>query len=359
MNVRKSTPLPDTSLIHAIFEVHAARSPEAPAIAIRDAALSYGALNVDANRLARHLRDCGVAPDGLVAICMQRTPALFEAVLAVLKAGGAYVPLDPNYPEERLAQMLSDARPSVVLTDAASAEVLNAAMARAGHDARTIDIGADRDAWSSQSAENLSSDEVGASPRHLAYVIYTSGSTGAPKGVMIEHAGLLHLLRAQTATFEVDAQARVLQFASFSFDACVFEWTMAFGHGACLCLAPPGEVLVGEALKKTIDDHGITHTLLPPVALSTLPETAVLPSLRVLIAGGEALPPAQMRRWARGRAMFNAYGPTEITVYCTIHVCDPDADGVDVPIGKAIPGAIVHVLDTDRRPAAMGELGEL
>ncbi|MCC7249192.1 MAG: amino acid adenylation domain-containing protein, partial [Lysobacter sp.] len=359
MNVRKSTLPPNASLIHAVFEAHAARAPEASAIATRDATLSYGALNADANRLARHLRDCGVSPDGLVAICMQRTPALFEAVLAVLKAGGAYVPLDPNYPEERLAQMLSDARPAVVLTDAASAEALNAAMTRAGHAAKTIDVVAEREVWSSKSAENLSNDDVGVSPQHLAYVIYTSGSTGAPKGAMIEHRGVMNMLRAQNATFDLDVDARVLQFASFSFDACVFEWVMAFGHGARLCLGEPGMPPIGGALVAAIDAHGVTHATIPPVALSTLPHDAALSSLRVLISAGEALPPPQMRRWARGRAMFNAYGPTETTVWCAVHACDANAEEASVPIGHAIPGTTAHVFDERRRPLPDGELGEL
>jgi len=353
----ESVPYP--TLLHRVFETHAARAPDAHALATRDATVSYDALNVAANRLARHLRMCGVAPDALVAICMQRTPTLFEAVLAVLKAGGAYVPLDPNYPEERLAQMLSDARPSVVLTDAASADALRAAMTRAGRTATTIDVGVECETWSSQSSENLSSDDAGLTPQHLAYVIYTSGSTGTPKGVMIEHGGLTHLLQAQTATFDVDADARVLQFASFSFDACVFEWVMAFGHGACLCLGAPGMPPIGDALVAAIDAHRITHATIPPVALSTLPHDAALPSLRVLISAGEALPPVLMRRWSRGRRMFNAYGPTETTVWCTVHACDPDAEDASVPIGCAIPGATAYALDEHRRPVADGELGEL
>ncbi|MCC7247805.1 MAG: amino acid adenylation domain-containing protein, partial [Lysobacter sp.] len=361
----REMPFDATHCLHQTFEAHAARAPEVVAIATRDATLRYGTLNADANRLARHLRDCGVAPDGLVAICMQRTPALFEAVLAVLKAGGAYVPLDPNYPEERLAQMLSDARPSVVLTDAASADALTAAMTRADHAAKTIDVVAERGAWSAQSPENLSNDDVGVSPRHLAYVIYTSGSTGAPKGAMIEHRGAMNLMAEQGRRFDVSPESRVLQFAALSFDACAFEWVMAFGHGACLCLAPPGEVLVGEALKAAIDDQRITHTLLPPVALSSLPESATLPSLRVLIAGGEALPPALMRRWARGRAMFNAYGPTEDSVVSTLYACETDLpddasmSSMPVPIGAPLANHRMYVLDPQQRPVPVGVVGEL
>jgi len=369
----REAPFDTAHCLHHAFEAHAARAPDAHALATRDATVNYGALNADANRLARHLRMCGVAPDALVAICMQRTPALFEAVLAVLKAGGAYVPLDPNYPEERLAQMLSDARPSVVLTDEASADALRAAMTRAGHKATTIDVGAECDAWSSQSAENLSSDDVGLTSRHLAYVIYTSGSTGTPKGAMIEHRGAMNLMAEQGRRFDVSPESRVLQFAALSFDACAFEWIMAFGHGACLCLAPPGDVLVGDALMAAIDDHGITHTLLPPVALSTLPDTASLPSLRVLIAGGEALPPALMRRWARGRRMFNAYGPTEDSVVSTLHACDAETQdaasesanasmavaSMTVPIGAPLANHRVYALDAQRRPVPVGVVGEL
>ncbi len=342
-----------------VFEEQAQYDPAAPAIDDLNATLGYGELNARANRLARHLRACGVRPDGLVAICMQRTPSLFEGVLSVLKAGGAYLPLDPSYPLERLAEMLADARPTAVLTDAASRAVLAQALRIARIDTQTIDLDLDAAQWSSQPSENLAAEENGVGPQHLAYVIYTSGSTGKPKGVMVEHASVMNLLRAQSETFALDRQSRVLQFASFSFDACVFEWVMAFGHGACLCLGAPGEALVGEALAAAIQAHRATHATLPPVALSTLHEATALPSLRVLISAGEALPLAQMRRWSRGRTMFNAYGPTETTVWCTVHPCDPEANATSVPIGRAILNAQAYLLDENRQPVIGREIGEL
>ncbi len=342
-----------------IVEDQVRDDPAAPAIDDLQTRLSYGELNARANRFARYLLACGVRPDGLVAICMQRTPLLFESVLGVLKAGGAYLPLDPSYPLERLAEMLADARPNVVLTDAASRAVFAQALEIARIDTQVIDLDRDTAQWSSQSSQNITVQENGVGPQHLAYVIYTSGSTGKPKGVMIEHASVVNLLRAQTATFALDRHSRVLQFASFSFDACVFEWVMAFGHGACLCLNAPGELLVGEALVTAIQRHQATHATIPPVALSTLHEATDLPSLRVLISAGEALPPAQMRRWSRGRAMFNAYGPTETTVWCTVHVCDPEANAISVPIGRAILNAQTYLLDEKRHPVTGNDIGEL
>ena len=346
--------------LHHVFEAHAAHTPDALAIVATESSLSYGELNAGANCLARHLRAHGVRPDVIVAICMQRTPALFEAVLGVLKAGGAYVPIDPTYPIERVAEMLADARPTVLLTDAASRDGSTRALALAGHHAAVIAVDDDRMQWANGLTTDLSSEDSDVRPHHLAYVIYTSGSTGKPKGVMVAHAGVMNLIAVQGRVFDVTAESRVLQFAALSFDACAFEWVMALGHGACLCLGPPGEVLVGEALRAAIDDARITHTLLPPVVLSTLPDTATLPSLQVLISGGEALPPALMRRWARGRRMFNAYGPTEDSVVSTLYACDAEAAlESNVPIGKPLPNHRVYLLDTQRQPVPIGVVGEL
>jgi amino acid adenylation domain-containing protein len=350
--------------LHRHYEHHASRSPHSLAAVCGAQSLTYAALNAQANRLARALRGHGVVADGLVGLCVQRSLGLPLAVLSVLKAGAAYVPLDPAYPGERLAWMLADARPPVLLSDSASRPALDHALHLARQQApdyapTVLSIHTDAAQWSHLSDADLDDAETGLTPEHLAYVIYTSGSTGRPKGVQIPHRGVSNLIHAQRALLSLDADCRVLQFASLSFDACAFEWIMAYANGACLVLAEAGEVLAGETLSALIERHGVTHATLPPVALSSLPQDAPLSSVRVLLSAGEALAPALMRRFAAGRTMFNAYGPTEATIWSTAHRCDATSEATTVPIGAPLPGVTVHVLDDQLKPVAAGEIGEI
>ncbi len=346
--------------VHAWFERHAALSPRALAATCESDAIDYGDLNANANRAARALRERGVGPGALVGICMQRSIAWITSVLAVLKAGGAYVPLDPTYPGERLRDMLQDALPAITLVDAFGRDAVQRAMTDADSLPTLIDVPAEAAQWAGQSADDIASTAIGLTSAHPAYVIYTSGSTGKPKGVLVPHRGAANLLQAQADLFDIAPDSRVLQFASFSFDACVFEWLMALCHGASLRMPPPGVVLVGDALERFVAQVGITHALLPPVVLSAMPETAMLSSMRVLISGGEAMPPALVKRWATGRRLFNAYGPTEDSVVSTVHRCDADdGNAATVPIGRGLPNHRVYILDGDRRPVPKGVPGEL
>jgi amino acid adenylation domain-containing protein len=347
--------------VHAWFEQHAARAPRSLAATCEGVAIDYGDLNVRANRLAHALRSRGIGPGHLVGISMQRSIAWIVSVLAVLKAGGAYVPLDPAYPDERLRDMLLDAEPAIVLVDAVGGDALTRAFAACGEAMPMwLDVDTHVAKAAAAPADNIDAAAIGLTSTHPAYVIYTSGSTGRPKGVLVPHRGAANLLQAQADLFGIDPADRVLQFASFSFDASVFEWLLALSHGASLHMPAPGTVLVGDALEDFVASAGITHALLPPVVLSALPETATLPGLRVLISGGEAMPPALVKRWAHGRTLFNAYGPTEDSVVSTIHRCDPQADiGATVPIGRGLPNHRTYVLDAHRRPVPSGVPGEL
>ena len=184
-------PYPQDRCVHQLFEDQAAAQPDAVALVHEAVELSYGELNARANRLAQHLRTRGVVPDDRVAICVERSPEMVVGLLAILKAGGAYVPLDPSYPAERLAFMLADCAPRVVLTHAPARAALDAALA--GHaTAPVLDLVADTSLWDGNSDVNPDPDATGLTSRHLAYVIYTSGSTGAPKGVLVEHRGVVN-----------------------------------------------------------------------------------------------------------------------------------------------------------------------
>ena len=244
----------------------------------------------------------------MVGICVDRSIEMIVGILGILKAGGAYVPLDPNYPKQRLAFMLEDSQVPVLLTQESLVESVRA------NKAQIICLDTNWQKIAQHSAENLTCEVAS---NNLAYVIYTSGSTGKPKGVLVPHAGVANLATEQIRIFDVQPDSRVLQFASFSFDASVSEIFMALLAGATLVLATRDSLMPGTSLLKLLREQRITTVTLPPSALAILP-VQELPDLRSLIVAGEACPPELINRWAPGRRFFNAYGPTEATVCTTI-----------------------------------------
>ena len=333
-------------------EAQARRRPEAIALVYEDETLTYAELNRRANRWASKLRSVGVVPDSRVALCMQRGIDLIVAMLATLKAGGAYVPLDPAYPADRLAYMLADSRPQVVLAHADLASMLH------GTAAPILQFESRGNALADVEHSPADPCVPELKPEHLAYVIYTSGSTGQPKGVMNHHAGLVNLIPQLAALFQLDESSRVLQFASPSFDASVLEIAMALCHGARLCLAPRDAMLPGDPLLEILSRHGVTHLTVPPSALSVLEPDARLPSVRTLVVAGEACPPAVVRRWAGVHRMINIYGPTETTIFVTAHHCESNQQG-STPIGRPVLNVPIQILDSQLQPVAAGEAGEI
>jgi amino acid adenylation domain-containing protein len=327
-------------MLPRLFEAQVRRTPHATALSGAGIVLSYVELNAAANRVAHALTARGVGPERIVALALPRSPEMVLAVLGVLKSGAAYLPVDPDYPAERIAFMLDDARPALTVT---TAEVAG----RLGRPAVLLD--------------ELGRHPATADPAvpltlaHPAYVIYTSGSTGTPKGVVVTHRGIGSLAATEIDRFAVAPDSRVLQFSSPSFDAAVLELTMALLAGAALVVPPRGR-LVGDALLDVLAGERITHALIPPAALATLP-AAPLPDLRTLVVGGDACPPSLVARWAPGRRMVNAYGPTETTVAATIS--DPLTGDGPPPIGRPVDGTGVYVLDDDLRPVPDGVPGEL
>ncbi|HEX2264399.1 MAG TPA: amino acid adenylation domain-containing protein, partial [Pseudonocardiaceae bacterium] len=196
---------------------------------------------------------------------------------------------------------------------------------------------------------------------HPAYVIYTSGSTGWPKGVVVSHAGLASFSAAEIGHFQVHPGDRVLQFSSPSFDASVLELCMALPAGAALVVPPPGPLL-GEALAEVLAERAVTHALIPPVALATVPLTMSrtdLSKFHTVIVGGDACGPDLVNRWAPDRRLINAYGPTEATVVSTWSRPLVAGDGGAPPIGRPIWNTQVYVLDAALRPVPVGVPGEL
>ncbi len=336
---------PPARTLHGMFAERAVLTPDAAAVAFEDRSLTYAELDAASAVLAAALRARGVGPDARVALCAARSPELVVGTLAVLRAGGAFVPLDPAYPPERLAFMLADSGARVLL---AQPELLERFPE---HAAETVplEIPAASEAASPGPAPAVA-------PDGLAYVIYTSGSTGTPKGVMVPHRGLAAVAHEQARRFGVGPGCRVLQFASASFDASVFEMVMALASGATLVLAPREALLPGDSLAETMRREHIGVATLPPTALAALPGGEYA-SLRAVAAAGEALPAELVDRWAPGRRFLNLYGPTETTIWATAAECAPS--GGKPSIGRPIAGARVYVLDAHRRPAGVGVPGEL
>jgi amino acid adenylation domain-containing protein len=332
---------------------HAQRTPDAPAIVTDEETVSFAGLENRATRLARLLRQRGAGPDVLVGIHVARGVDQLVALLAVLKAGAAYLPLDPAYPAQRLAHMVEDAAPRLVIASDAAGAALGI------DESRTIDVGAAESPIESHSDDPL---PCAAHPDHLAYVIYTSGSTGRPKGTAITRRGLAVIADAQREQFVLGATDRILQFAPMSFDASMFEVLMAWPNGAAL-FVPPLDAGIAVDLHSFLAQHRVTAVVLPPTALTALVEDRPLPHLRVVTVAGERCPPALARRWAEDREFFNLYGPTEATIWSTFHrvadVAGSDVTGATVPIGRPVPGVACHVLDSEGNLAAVGVPGEL
>ncbi|MFD9888887.1 amino acid adenylation domain-containing protein [Amycolatopsis sp. NPDC059027] len=330
------------STVPELFEAQVARTPDG--IALVDGAVewTYAELDARAERLAERLAARGVGPERIAGIALPRSAELIAAFLGTVKAGGAYLPIDPSYPDERLAYLLADAAPALVVTTTDLA-------GRLPDDVPVLLLDAE-------------DGEPGAppqrpSPLNLAYVVYTSGSTGRPKGVPLSYEGIPDLLAELRETLAVEPGHRVLQLVSPSFDASLWDILGALLCGGTLVLAPP-RAITGDELARFAERHRLTHLTLPPAVLSGL-RPGSLPEGTTLTVSGDVCTPRLAADWSGGHRFFNGYGPTEVTIGATTFRCHPDdARGV-VPIGRPFRGQRVHVLDERLRPVPPGVIGEL
>jgi amino acid adenylation domain-containing protein len=344
---------PQDKLLHQLFEEQAANNPEATALLFEGQDLGYGELNRRANRLAHHLRSFGLQPDSRVAICMERGIDMVVGLLAILKAGAAYVPLDPGYPVDRLAYMLDDCAPAVLLTQTGVA--LDAGQVPTvvvdGDDARAIAACAD-----------ANPDPMGLGATNLAYVIYTSGSTGMPKGAMNEHAAVLNRLQWMQQAFPLGAADRVLQKTPFSFDVSVWEFFWPLMAGATLVIARPGGHKSPEYLAQLIDAMKVTTLhFVPSMLQAFVAERGAWSgaTLQRVFCSGEALPPPLSERFLRTWPhiqLHNLYGPTEAAVDVTWHPCGAQGGA---SIGRPIANTRIYILDRHLQPAPLGVAGEI
>ncbi len=367
-NDTRSGPPPATTVDRWIAE-RARRGPDAPAVSHGAAVLTYGGLDAAARAAAAGLRRLGVGPGVLVGVHLGASPSMVVALLGVLHAGGAYLPLDPGYPEERLAFMLRDSGAHLVLTERA----LAGRLARGGVRETFIEDVGGGDAPAAPAAAGAGPE---AGPDDLCYVIYTSGSTGRPKGVMVSHRNLLASTAARLACYQAPFRRRArpgsdagprgfLLLSSFAFDSSVagIFGTLAAG-GRLVLPARSGEGATWSpgALCSLVDGERVSHLLCVPSLYAVLLDEPGGDCLEEVVVAGEAcFPDLAARHFATrpGTGLWNEYGPTEGTVWATVHALSPDNGRRSVPIGRPVADARVHLFDPRGRPVPAGVPGEL
>ncbi len=343
--------LHDRTLVD-LFRAQVARTPDAVAVVCADTRLSYRELDSRADLLAHRLISRGVGPDALVAVALPRSAELIVALLGVLKAGGAYLPIDPAYPADRVAFVLADAAPIVVITDSATANALPpTATPQLRLDVPNGNGVGHRDRATAVRAQ------------HLAYVIYTSGSTGVPKGVGITHGNVANLV-AQAWT--ISSTDRVLAHSSVAFDASTYEIWPALCGGAAVVVSGEQRSDLAE-IARLIETRSVTKMFATPPMLAALLDHvestpgAPLATLRRIIAGGAELTADVIGRLHAkypDAQVMNGYGPTETTACVTDY--DAQGDGVGpVAIGRPLGNVRVFVLDSGLTPVPVGVPGEL
>ncbi|MFI6363195.1 amino acid adenylation domain-containing protein [Nocardia sp. NPDC050630] len=313
--------------------------------------LTYREFDAASSRLAWELIARGIGPGDIVATALARSVESVLAVWAIAKTGAAYVPVDPAYPAERIAHMVSDSGAVLGLTTSAHRAALGTSVDWVELDDPVV---SERIAAQPERPVSYADRVRRLDERHPAYVIYTSGSTGRPKGVVVTHAGLAGLA-AIGQRYGLTGDSRVTHLSSPSFDFSLMELLFTFSAGATLVIAPP-TVFGGAELADLLRRERVTHLLITPGALESV-DPAGLDELRVVVTGGDKLGAELVERWARdGRAVFNAYGPTEVTVMVTTGQMEP---GAPVTLGGTVAGVAAFVLDSRLRPVPSGVVGEL
>jgi amino acid adenylation domain-containing protein len=354
---------PPTGFAHEWVQRWAARDPRARAVTCDGRTLHYGVLNRRANRLAHHLRALGVGQDTVVALCLERSTDAVVALLAVLKAGGAYLPLDPAHPAERLARMVRDTAPALIVTHAATRSVCP----RSVEAVEVVDLDADAYRW--RDLPSLDPAPDGLAPAHLAYVIHTSGSTGTPKGVAVEHRQLAAVAAAWGPALGLRPGLAHLQTAGFSFDVFTADVVRALAFGGELVLCPRGLLLDPPALAEFVRRHRIGFADIVPAVLEPLmahleATGSRLAGLETVVCGSDVWTAAQAERLRAlcgpDTRIVNAYGVTEAAVDSTHHVLAPDGPApARLPMGRPLPGVRTYLLDPAGEPVPVGVAGEL
>ncbi|WP_155490320.1 amino acid adenylation domain-containing protein, partial [Pseudomonas syringae group genomosp. 3] len=346
---------PADKLLHQLFEERVAQHPDALAVVDEAGSLTYGELNVRANRLAHYLIGLGVQPDDRVAICVQRSLEMVVGLLGILKAGGAYVPLDPGYPPERLRYMLEDSAPVGLLLQGETRMLLGE-LAVPMLDLQEGD-------WEVEADHNPVVPTI--KPQHLAYVMYTSGSTGKPKGVANQHNGVVNRLWWAQSEYQLGADDCVLQKTPFGFDVSVWEIFLPLLAGAQLVMARPGGHQDPHYLMEVIERRSISMLHFVPSMLQAFVNQTPAgrcSTLKRVICSGETLPHTlQLQSQAHfpKSELHNLYGPTEAAIDVTAwHYVAEQEIGI-VPIGRPIANTRIYLLDMHGQPVPIGISAEI
>ncbi len=333
--------------IQELFEEQVKEVPEKIAVFDEDKKLTYSLLNTQAYEVAKILVKKGVTAGTLVAVTGEPSATMIIGIIGILKAGGAYLPISDNYPKSRVEYMLEDSKTTILLctskleyTPEFNGEILII------------------DEMLRETAFGETCSLVGRStPQDLAYVIYTSGSTGKPKGVMAGHIGVANLKSYFEHDLKINKEDNILQFASISFDASVWEIMMALLTGGTLCIPKKDTINDLRKMEKFINDNNITVATLPPAYAVHL-ESDNIHALKLLITAGSETTDAIVKKWSSKLQYINAYGPTETTV-CATYWRANEANTEVISIGKPIPNTKVYILDKKNQLVPIGVRGQI
>jgi amino acid adenylation domain-containing protein/thioester reductase-like protein len=344
-------------LVHKVFEEQARKNPDAIAIETKRSKVTFKELEHRANRIANLLIEKGVQPKSLVGILLESELDMIASMIAVLKIGCCYTPIDPNMPATYQESVVESSRPVLILTK--RAYCIDVSVFLHEESERKLLMLEECLRENADEVKPVSYDGDG---KDNAYVLFTSGTTGVPNGAVNHHNGLCNLTSFCRDCFGLGPGVRILQYATVSFDAMVFEVFNSLLSGSTLCLSSREEMLPGKPLATTLQELNIQFLCIPPSAIAGIDSYAdKLPNLKTIVVAGEKCPTELVRTWLVGdRALYNAYGPTETTVCATIHKCvEEDKLSDNVPIGKPLPGFVLEVVNENGEQVNVGEVGEL
>jgi len=335
----------DKSIIE-IFEKVVKKSSDNIAIVSEDNQLSYKELNQRANSVGYYLREnFKIKSDTIIPIIANRTAQMIVGVLGILKSKGAYLPIDSSYPKDRIEYILQDSKAKLILTDRANFDSVQEYAKDL--DMRVVCI----DDISLDNTKNL---KIYNSPNDLAYVIYTSGTTGEPKGVMVEHSGFVNMMLYQIESFDITPDDNIAQFASFSFDASVYETFLALLSGASYVLIKKDKLL--NEFRDICKRYNINTAVLNPTFLANIGE---LEKFKTIITAGEKAIVQDALKYAKKCNYINAYGPTEVSVCSAFHKVNPTREYKSIPIGNSIANIKNYILNDNLQELPIGAIGEI
>ncbi|KAI9042080.1 uncharacterized protein KD926_006204 [Aspergillus affinis] len=343
-----NAPIPKTAnvTLHGLIKQRVTENPDKEALVGWDGSYTYQGLWNASDRLAAHLKGLGIRNDDLIPLCLEKSSYAIVCMLAILKAGAAFVPLDSRHPPERLAGIVDQIKPRLLITSPQYQSLWD----NINHLALDADIIAVLPRLSADSDTSISATET-----NLAYCIFTSGSTGQPKGVLIEHQAICTSILSYSRRLQIHENVRTLQFASYSFDASLLELLSALVNGATVCTPSLDECM--DSISQTIQHYGPTWVFLTPSVAQML-SPASAPSIQTLVLGGEAITRSVIATWDGKVRLFNAYGPTECSIVCAVNEVrsEDDVGVIGYPSGCAL-----WVVDPDdpNELVPIGTVGEM